>query len=208
MILLHCHELPSHKANKHERDDIRAQGTSAFYSNSYMKRLEITFLYLHKFQLNQLVPTYLICVLRKNKLYFLHMHKKLNRNPRPLLLEGPSLSYEDQTKPLHCTPHPTCLHPCHHPTEPTCPGRGRAARTCDGHIADTLLVHGGHQDHGLRWHDHGCWQRLKHTKDDHVVTEKHTTHQNHPTRGNTGPGAQRCPAATEPVHHLRMPCPH
>lgn len=38
----------------------------------------------------------------------------------------------------------------------------KAAHTCNGHIANTLLVHGWHQDHRLRWHHHGSWERLKH----------------------------------------------
>lgn len=54
---------------------------------------------------------------------------------------------------------------------------GGAARTCDGHVADALLVHGGHQDHGLRRHHHGSRQRLQHTEDDHRVTEEHGTHR-------------------------------
>ena len=56
------------------------------------------------------------------------------------------------------------------------PRAGEVARTCDGHVADTLLVHGGHQDHRLRRHHHGSRQRLEHTKDDHGVTEEHSTH--------------------------------
>lgn len=59
-------------------------------------------------------------------------------------------------------------------------GRGRA-HTCDGHVADALLVHGGHQDHGLRRHHHSGWQRLEHTEDDHGVTGEPSTQGNRHT---------------------------
>lgn len=69
------------------------------------------------------------------------------------------------------------------------------ARTCDGHVAYALLVHGGHQDHRLRRHHDGGWQRLEYTKYNHGVIGVHSTHRNgHPdTVLVEGPGEPRLP---------------
>lgn len=96
----------------------------------------------------------------------------------------------------------------------TPPGEGPreedAAPTCDGHVADALLVHGGHQDHGLRRHHHGRRERLKHTEHGHGV-RGHATRKTsscslapkRPGRDSTAPGAQsqkpRCGAAAAPA---------
>lgn len=96
----------------------------------------------------------------------------------------------------------------------TPPGEGPweedAAPTCDGHVADALLVHGGHQDHGLRRHHHGRRERLKHTEHGHGV-RGHATRKTsscslapkRPGRDSTAPGAPsqkpRCGAAAAPA---------
>lgn len=73
------------------------------------------------------------------------------------------------------------------------PSKGGAARTCDGHVADTLLVHGWHQYHGLGLHHHRSWQWLEDTKtimgsEKHTPhkTSAHLSHRKRPGRDSTG----------------------
>lgn len=118
-----------------------------------LKCLPTTFLHRLEFQLTLFVP-----IVRENPFLFPPYAHKTHRF-MPHLKTGLG---------LHATPP--------RPTRTPPSEEGGAARTCDGHIADALLVHGRHQDHGLRLHHHGSGQCLEDTK---TVTgsERNTPHE-------------------------------
>lgn len=127
----------------------------------------------------------------------------LTRQQTPSL--GRLSRYRLQTRPSR---HPTHLPPA--PTPPQETRREEGRRTCNGHIAHALLVHGGHQDHRLRWHHHGSRQRLKDMKDDPGVTAAHTHTQPRRKRlggDGTRPGAPQVEAGTRPVPVVRLGTP-
>lgn len=116
--------------------------------------LEITFLHLRKLQLTLFVPT------AKEKESSVSYTRTENPSvtPDPRFWKDPHASLQDRAKALGRTPspRPPVLTP---PQEPP-----QEVLTCDGHVADALLVNGGHQDHGLRRHHHGGRQGLQHIK--------------------------------------------
>lgn len=147
-----------------------------------LKRLEITFLQLHEFQLTLFVST--------GKTHSTSYVCIKNSNITPdlcLFLEGSP-----------CIP--MLLPPCSKALPAERHRKGWGSHTCEGYVANTLLVHSGHQDHGLRRHHHGSRQRLKHTKVNPGVTEERITHQNptasHPAKAVLR-GTARC---LEPSH--------
>lgn len=96
------------------------------------------------------------------------IHAREPRAPRPGLQKAPRCSSGTRGQaPAACPSSPQPRPALTPPGEG--PGEEGVPPTCDGHVADALLVHGGHEDHGLRRHHHGSRERLKHTEHDHGV---------------------------------------